>query len=156
MRSAAAWLLRRLLRAWARLSRGKTLGARAVVLNAAGEIVLVRHTYMCGWWLPGGGIERGETAEAALRRELVEEAGVEAIAPPTLLSIHSNDPRFPGDHVLLYRLGAGDWRPCEARPAREIAEVRWFALDALPGELAGGTCARIEEAVGGARPSPYW
>src|SRR5258708_4660207 len=83
-----------LFRLFARANRGMTLGVRGVVLNGAGEVLLVEHTYMHGWHLPGGGVERGETAEAALARELVEEAGVKVIGRPKLCAVHANTGRF--------------------------------------------------------------
>lgn len=141
---------------WARLTRGKTLGVRAIVLDGEGRVALVRHTYVNGWWLPGGGIDAGETAEEAVARELVEEAGVRLTGHPQLLSIHSNDPRFRGDHVLVYRVDAADWEPCGATSAHEIAEVGWFAPDALPPETTEGTRARLAEALEGAASDPYW
>ena len=67
---------KRLFHTYARLRRPMTLGARAIVENDRGEVCFVRHTYMRGWYLPGGGIERAETALKAITRELEEEAGV--------------------------------------------------------------------------------
>ena len=58
------------------LMRPMTLGVRAVVIDAEGRALLVKHTYVAGWHLPGGGVEVGETCEAALTRELAEEANV--------------------------------------------------------------------------------
>ena len=46
---------------WSRLTRGKTLGVRAVAMDAQGRVLMVQHTYLAGWWLPGGGVDRGET-----------------------------------------------------------------------------------------------
>ena len=92
--------------AWSRLSRGKTLGVRVLAVDAEGRVLLVRHTYLPGWWLPGGGVDRGETLEAAAVRELREEAGLIAVGRPRLLSAHSNERFFPGDHVVLFRVDA--------------------------------------------------
>jgi ADP-ribose pyrophosphatase YjhB (NUDIX family) len=101
--------VRPLYRTWWRVSRGMTLGVRAVVLNEAGEALMVEHTYSRGWHLPGGGVERGESAEEALARELVEEAGVAMIGAPTLLGVYTRYSSFRGDHVLAFRIDA--WTP---------------------------------------------
>lgn len=122
--------------------------------NASGEVLLVLHTYRPGWYMPGGGVEIGETAEAALARELIEEAGVRLTARPRLVSMHSNHERFRGDHVLIYR--AIEWEPCEATSHGEIAKVEWFAPDALPSDVTPSTRRRIEEALGGAEADPRW
>jgi 8-oxo-dGTP pyrophosphatase MutT (NUDIX family) len=146
--------VRPLYQVYSRLSRGATLGVRGLVLNAAGEVLLVEHTYVHGWYLPGGGVERGETTEHAVVRELQEEAGVRVIGRPKLVAIHANHRVFRGDHVLLYRVD--DWEPCAAADQGEIHAVGWFAPDALPEGVSGGTRRRIEEALGGAETSPHW
>src|SRR5262249_6495801 len=48
--------------------------------------LLVRTSYLAGWHFPGGGIRRGETPEAAARRELDEEIGltVSALLPASV------------------------------------------------------------------------
>ena len=103
-----------------------------LVTNAAGEVLLVKHTYLPGWYMPGGGLERGETAEQALARELVEEAGVRITGRALLVSLHSNHVKYPGDHVLIYRVEA--WTPCEATSRGEINAVAWYDPAALPAE----------------------
>ncbi len=104
-------LARPLYQVYSRLTRGMTLGVRGLVLNEAGEVLLVEHTYMRGWHLPGGGVERGETAEQAMMRELLEEAGVSAIGRPQLVGVHAN-------HRRLSR------RPRAALPRRPMGALR--------------------------------
>jgi len=143
-----------LLRAYFRSTRGLTLGVRALLINDAGEVLLVRHTYTPGWHLPGGGVEWGEALETALARELVEEAGVKLIGRPRLISIHSNHSQHPRDHVAVFSVT--DWALCAATSRGEIAEVGWFAADALPADTTPSTRRRIEEASGGAAPDLEW
>jgi ADP-ribose pyrophosphatase YjhB (NUDIX family) len=145
---------RPLVHAVFRLTRGLTLGVRAVVTDEAGKVLLIEHTYIKGWSLPGGGVERGETAETAVVRELAEEAGVRALSRPRLVSAHSNEVLHPGDHVLVYRVDA--WEPCASDAAGEIHAVGWFPLDALPEETTRATRRRIAEALGGEEPDAMW
>lgn len=137
-----------------RLTRGMTLGVRGVVMDDQGRVLLVKHTYLEGWWLPGGGVDRGETTQAAAARELREEAGVVARSSPRLISVHSNERRFRGDHVLVYAID--DYELAERTSHGEIAEVGWFAPDALPEDAHRSTRARLAEIFGGQAASFDW
>jgi 8-oxo-dGTP pyrophosphatase MutT (NUDIX family) len=145
---------RPLFRFLSRLLRGLTLGVRGLVIDQAGRVLLIQHTYTPGWHMPGGGVERGETIEQALARELIEEAGIEMIGRPRLLSIHSNHVIFPGDHVLVYRVD--HWRAVNATSKGEIYAVEWFTPDALPEDITKGTRRRIAEALEAAESDPLW
>ncbi len=140
--------------AWFRIARGMTLGVRGLVTDAEGRVLLIEHTYVPGWYLPGGGVERGETAEQALARELEEEGGVRLTARPVLVSAHDNGARHPRDHVLLYRCDA--WEPCASRHAAEIHALGWFDPADLPPETTPATRARIQEVFSGAEADVKW
>lgn len=138
------------------LSRPMTLGVRALVHDGeARRIFLIRHTYVPGWYLPGGGVEKGETIREALARELSEEANIELLAEPALRSLHLNRQASLRDHVALYVVES--FRQTAPKlPDREIAESGFFPLDALPPGLTPATARRIEEVFGAAAASPYW
>ena len=130
-----------------------TLGVRGLVLNADGQVLLIHHTYMVGWYMPGGGVEKGETCELALERELVEEAGIQINGRPSLISMHANL-GFPGDHVLIYRVE--DWTQVTPTQKGEIEQIGWFHPDALPDGITPATRRRIEEALAGKEPHLHW
>lgn len=144
-------VLQRLLHVYFRLARGLTLGVRGVALDGEGRVCLVRHTYVAGWHLPGGGVEAGETAPDALRRELREEAAIElGREEPRLHGVFFNTQASRRDHVLVYVVRG--FRVLGPRaPDREIAEAGFFPLDALPEGTGRATRARLDE-VAGARP----
>lgn len=133
-----------------------TLGVRGIVEDAHGQILLVRHTYTKGLFLPGGGVERGETTELSLRRELEEEGGVRVTGSPELLGVFSNHHVFRNDHVLLYRIRSQDWDPCGDPIGREISEIIWCDPSALPEEVTPGTQRRLREMVEGEPQSLMW
>src|SRR5437773_10692065 len=64
--------LRRIFHLYWCLARGMTLGVRAVVLDGDNKVFLVKHSYVSGWHLPGGGVEVGEAFLDALRRDWME------------------------------------------------------------------------------------
>lgn len=134
--------------------RRMTLGARGVLIDGE-RVFLVRHTYVSGWHFPGGGVEPGETVEASLRRELVEEAGYEATGPVKLFGIYLNAGVSGRDHVLVYTIS--DFKRLrEFSPNAEIAEAGWFERDELPVETTPGTRRRIGEIFDKKGPEQIW
>lgn len=138
------------------MSRGLTLGVRGAAIDGAGRVCLVRHTYAPGWHLPGGGVEPGETALEALRREMAEEAGLAlGTGVPRLHGVFFNRRVSRRDHVLVFVVE--DFLPAHPKiPDREIAEARFVALDALPDGTTPATRARLAEIATGGRPPPDW
>ncbi len=146
----------RFFQSWFRMTRSMTLGVRAAVENERGEILMVKHTYIAGWHLPGGGVEKGEPAIQALTRELAEEGGVKLGGTPLLFGVYSNHKVFRNDHVLLYRVPPGFWTETEAQHGREIAESRWFDPLSPPDGTTPGTRRRLAELYQGRTSEPYW
>ena len=147
--------LRRAFHLYWRLARGMTLGVRGVVLDGDGKVFLVRHSYVAGWHLPGGGVEVGETFIEALRRELVEEGRIELIGEPVLHGLFFNGHVSRRDHVAVYvvRQFRQDRLP---KPNHEIVECGFYAAGALPAETTRGTRLRIAEVLDGAAPIATW
>lgn len=156
MRRVAAYLIpviRFFLQQYWRVSRPLTAGARVLVVDPAGQVLLVRHTYMKGWYLPGGGVDRGETMRAAAAREIWEEAGIVATGELTLFGLYANFKEFKSDHIALYVLR--DFTQ-EVRKSAEIAEIGFFPVDALPDGTSAATRARIREWGEGQVPPDFW
>lgn len=141
--------------AYSRLTRGMTLGVRAVLLKE-GQVVLVRHTYISGWFFPGGGVEVGESLSEALTREIAEEAGAALTGPAELFGIYRNAHADARDHVALYVCREWEQRHALRLPNREIIASQLFPLEALPEDASPGTRARLNEILSGMPPSADW
>jgi nucleoside triphosphatase len=115
----------------------------AVVQDERGDYLICkmpadRGVFPGQWGLPGGGIEAGETMEAALRRELREEVGLEVSGvEPQFFTDGHYVKSFPGGArreiymiflVFACRLAGGEVRLCP-----EFEEYAWAARSALPG-----------------------
>src|SRR3954464_7798528 len=115
-------LITRLNAIYRGLFHALTVGVRGAVIDEHSRVFLVRHTYVRGWHLPGGGVEVGESAQEALRRELREEAGIELTGPPALHGIFFNSNASHRDHVAVYVVRAFSLVE-EKRRDLEIAEA---------------------------------
>jgi 8-oxo-dGTP pyrophosphatase MutT (NUDIX family) len=148
-------LLRRIFHAYFLLVRGMTLGVRAVVLDADTRVFLVRHSYITGWYLPGGGVDFGETMEQAMRRELKEEGDIDLTGDAVLHGIFLNSHVSRRDHVAVYvvRQFKQDRLP---EPNHEIVECGFFAINALPEGTTHGTRQRLAEVLDGKPPTATW
>src|SRR3546814_691000 len=136
---AALWVLHRIFA----LTRGMTLGVRAACFDSEGRIFLVRHTYVAGWYLPGGGVERHETALQALEKELREEGNLRMTAAPLLVHVYYNRNISKRDHVLFYRAEVAQTAP--RPPDRAIAETGFFHLTARPADATRQEARRVSK-----------
>jgi len=147
--------IRRVLHVYWRFARGLTLGVRAVVIDPQGRVLLVKHSYVTGWHLPGGGVEAGETIKDALARELLEEGGVSVAGTPVLHGIFFNSRVSRRDHVAVFVVR--DFvKQGGPRHAHEITDHGFFAPNALPGDTTRGTRARLAEVLDGVAVSQRW
>jgi ADP-ribose pyrophosphatase YjhB (NUDIX family) len=146
----------RLFHVYFLLRRPMTLGVRGLVYDkAANSVFLIRHTYVPGWHLPGGGVETDETMVESLTRELAEEGNIELLELPELKSLHLNRRASKRDHVAFYFITA--FRQTAPRVKdREIADAGFYPLDRLPEDTTPGTLRRLAEIFDGAPVSPYW
>lgn len=138
------------------IRRRMVLGARAVLVDGD-RVLLLRHTYMPGWHFPGGGVEPGETAETAARREAEEETFIRVDGPMTMLGLYLQMHEATNrDHVAVFV--TRDFTVLKPfRANAEIAEIGWFAFDALPEDVTPGTARRVAEvAAGGQGLSGLW
>lgn len=147
---------------WWKIARPLTVGVR-VLLIRDGAVLLVRHTYQDAWYLPGGGVKRGETLPDAIRREAMEEVGA-ALGPLELLGLYSNFYEHKSDHIAVFvcdgfslaheadcPVGRDDLEP-RGQSSGEIARWGFFTPDALPEGTSPGTRRRVAEYLEGGMP----
>jgi ADP-ribose pyrophosphatase YjhB (NUDIX family)/ubiquinone/menaquinone biosynthesis C-methylase UbiE len=137
--------------AWSEM-RTPHSGANAIVLNEAGEVLLIRRSDNGRWCLPGGHVDYGETVSQCAVREAYEETGV-VVEVERLSGVYSKPYEAregltrPSHYVIL----AFVCRPVggELRLSQESTEVRYFAPGELPETLWSWHRERIEDALKG-------
>ena len=141
-------------RLWQILVRPTTLGAQAMVVDGCQRVLLVHHTYAAGWHLPGGGVQKGETAAAGAMRELREETGLVAMKPVRLLGLYGRFNHGGSDHIAVYVVTA--WSGMLKVDGLEIDDARFWSMDALPVTLSPATGRRLAEFRGETACATMW
>lgn len=154
-RSIFGSLFSRTLHRYFLITRGLTLGVRAIVRSDDGKFLLVRHTYTPGWHFPGGGIEKGETAVGALKSELLQETGLRLEGNPVFHGVFHNNGVSQRDHVLVYQCNVKE-TVAHKLTSLEIAEIGYFDLDDLPNGTDPGTIRRMREVAERIEPDLEW
>jgi 8-oxo-dGTP pyrophosphatase MutT (NUDIX family) len=116
-------------------------GANVLILDDANRVLLQRRADTGLWAIVGGAMEPGETLEETARREVREEIGVElgnltlvdVFSGAAYLEVYPNgDQVYPVGAVYLTYQVHGE----PVVDEREVMDLRFFALDALPSNLA--------------------
>ncbi len=126
---------------------GKRLGAAAVILDAQGRVLLVKHAYgRLNWELPGGHAETGESIVDTARREVLEETKLAVVALSTTGVYY--DAEVDLLH-FVFRCRPADTaaRPCP--DAEEISECGFWDPADLPRPISDFTVRRISDALSG-------
>jgi 8-oxo-dGTP diphosphatase len=122
-----------------------TLGVFAAIFDDRERILCVRMNYATrAWTTPGGRVEVGESPIAALKREVLEECGLDVVEDG-LVGVYSKP--LKDDLVLFFRarvLGRNQWQPNE-----EISAIGYFGRDDLPEPMGLGARTRIIDALDG-------
>jgi len=131
------------------LPRSPRQVVRLVLFDPRGRTLLVKHEDAAPadpsepgtlryWVLPGGGQERNETPEDAVKRELFEESGIRTttIGPCVWVRrgrlLHHGEPQPYIEHAFLAFAGADTPPPHSPSPTGEnIVDVRWWSLQAM-------------------------
>lgn len=133
--------------------RPLTVGVRGIVLNADGQLLLVKHTYLTGWYLPGGKVDKGETLQGAIKRELQEELALSDVVIKDIHWAYSSVMEYKNDHIVLFM--------CQTKQAPQIASheieaVQFFPVDELPHDMTPATKRRVKEFLDGVEKPEKW
>lgn len=126
----------------------KRIGAGALITDTDGRVLVVEQTYRSTWEIPGGVVERFETAPAACRRECVEELGIDVTMGRLLVVEHQTDRAYRGDSIMyLYDGGVlGDMRSLHLAED-EIRAVHLVAPTDLDLHMTAKLARRVRAAL---------
>jgi 8-oxo-dGTP diphosphatase len=131
--------------------KNKGIGAAAFILDEAGSVLLVKHTYgRLNWELPGGGGEANESPVETALREVREETGL------VVTALHMTGYYYTPENDWLHFVFRCEREDPEAVPCpdrEEISECRFWPIDALPRPISDWTIRRIQDAATGNR---FW
>ena len=146
MAKPIASLYHKLSKLYWKIKKPRTLGIKAMILDENKEkVLLVKHTYIDGWFLPGGGVKKFEKPLDALKRELREELGFSFVSGE-LFGVYSNFSESKSDTVIVMTCCG---TMSDNINSKEILDYDYFGLTDLPSDISPGTKRRISEYISG-------
>lgn len=139
-----------------RIAKPRTIGVRALLVDRDGRVALVRHTYADHWYLPGGGVNKGESIAAALMRELIEEVAIDDPVIERVLGVYHSCGEGKDDHIVIFVVRTAATGALARADLREIEQAGWFTLDDLPETTSPATRRRIAEYWQGTTGTGAW
>lgn len=120
-----------------------TVSVAVIIVNEKSEVLLLDHVLRpyVSWGIPGGFIKAGEQPETAVRREILEETGLELIDAEMIRV------RTINRHVeILFRARAVG---AAAIKSREINDLGWFKISEMPEQMSRTQKQLIEQVLRG-------
>lgn len=136
------------------IARPKTYGVRGIILNKQNEFLLVKHRYLRGWYLLGGGVGCNESSEDALKREVMEEIGLRNLSIEKKFATYTSEKEYKRDTIDLFVGKVLEDGPLKL--SLELQEARFFPKSGLPDDLSSATRRRLDEYVQGTAPDLVW
>ena len=122
-------------------------GAAAAILDEAGRLLVVRENdERRRYGFPGGAVEPGEAPQDAVVREVLEETGI-TVSVDHLVGMYRLE---NGLMKTVFRCHIVSGVPARIAP-EEIAEVGWFAPEAIPPPVTNSLRYALPDVLGGAR-----
>jgi len=132
--------------------RPVTIGVKVISTTTDSQVLLIKNRYDKFWYLPGGGVKRGESLLECARREMREETGVE-LGELKVLGVYSNFFEHKNDHLVLLQAEIVGQIP---KGGLEIDQLAFFDFKTLPADISPATKRRLEEYRAGTTRSGKW
>ncbi|MES2623305.1 MAG: NUDIX domain-containing protein [Patescibacteria group bacterium] len=124
-----------------RIFKPKTFGTKALLIYKD-SILLTKNINSSHWGLPGGKIDKGETPEQCICRELQEELTLSCLVPEFKLGTFTSNNEGKRDtvYVFAFLLPSQDFTK-----QWELHDAEWFSITDLPKDTSPATLRRINE-----------
>ncbi|MCC7436298.1 NUDIX domain-containing protein [Candidatus Nomurabacteria bacterium] len=135
------YLIYPFVRLYWKIFNPKTEGSRAIILFE-NKILLVKNINLPYWTIPGGGINKNETPEQCLYRELKEELGIKVNSVEYQLGQYKSSIEGKRDKIFIFvvRLTSPDFVK-----QWELDDAKWFLLSQLPENISQAVLRRLTE-----------